>query len=113
MINDETMQRLREKLEVLAIEVPLPNGNTIIGSLSDDPETLNDILQALAAEIERAKVGARIYQEQQKITMNLDINTSADYKRGFQDALDQLDTISNKRIAELQSKTGGDNAKGN
>jgi hypothetical protein len=111
MTDDETMQRLRESVRQTIDDEVLTHTGRSIGDIASG-KVADAVLQALAAEIERAEVGARIYQEQQKITMNLDITTSADYKRGFQDALDQLDTISNKRIAELQSKTGGDKQPG-
>jgi hypothetical protein len=89
MINDETMQRLRtELLSALFPDISNPSEELYVDTKAKF--ILDDILQALAAEIERAEVEARIDE------VNLMPPIFGPYKR--------------ERLRVLQSKTGGDNA---
>lgn len=95
MNNDETMQRLRAKLEPIIDD----HGHAAANGANRKPtntRTIDAILQALAAEIERAEVGAE--------------------KKGLIFGFNRLNNMTkpelreayHKRFRELQSKTGGD-----
>lgn len=105
MTNDETMQRLREKLWAIMgrrndkILKAQKTNALVLPYFKADDEAATEILQALAAEIERAEVGALNKLRQQLWDID---------EPGTNAAIGMID----ERIKELQSKTGGDNAKG-
>jgi hypothetical protein len=103
MIDDKTMQRLRAKLNKI-----LPcncGGNDYLnGKHYDDcfVSVQPKILQALAAEIERAEVEARL--DELGVIMEMKPLTTVD------SLLNLWGDRMSERKAELKSKTGGDNA---
>lgn len=115
MSNDETMQRLRAKLDELIV-----THNQYIDSvwrgtadINNPPKTVQEILQALAAEIERAEV------EAEKKVNNWFISQANKVAKVFNEPVDEhrvtLESIiiaAQENIKELEFKTGGDNAKG-
>lgn len=101
-MTDEAMQRLRGKIDGLLESVAISADYNPAQKIQ---EARAEILKALAAEIERAEVAAQI-----EILQKL-------YKERFASSDDNTPLIMAARVADeikrLQSKTGGDNAKGN
>jgi hypothetical protein len=87
--NDETMQRLRKKLYKLA-DAAAGLASSYYYNHQEIEGDITSTLQALAAEIERAEVGARLDE------VNLMPPIFGPYKR--------------ERLRVLRSKTGGDDA---
>lgn len=64
-------------------------------------QAMSDFLKReLAAE----RTAAKVEELERKISVNIDQFSSADYKAGFQNALDQIDAVDVKRLAELRKQ---------
>lgn len=62
-------------------------------------------LEEAIAQLTRLQNLARLEELETKLTLRIDLMSSADFKAGFSEALDQIDAYELKRKAELQALT--------
>lgn len=74
------------------------------GNLECTNPDFGEVLNARFAERERQ---ARIDELQRKMTLNIDLMSSADFKAGFNEALDQIDRTNDNRVVQLNQPEGG------
>lgn len=83
----------------------LPKQKTIEDYYKLRASWINTGAEKIEALFEQELTEARIDELQRKMTLNIELLSSKDFKAAFNEALDQIDAVNDKRIAELRHQT--------
>lgn len=72
-----------------------------------DRDTLDKVDSYTEALVERRELEARRDELKCKMDLHIDFLSSQDYKDGFSAALNQIDAITDERIAVIEGRLGG------